>query len=370
MTLIDRYILREWLGMLMLVLAATMGLLLMQAMYDDFGDLLDVGAGAVDIVFYFAVKLPSYLSVVLPIAILLSLLYTLGALHRNLEITALRAAGLGLGRITRGIWGIGVVLCGLTWVLNSTVIPWSVEESRAVWDGLKFRDEAKAETADRVGVAPSVAFDNRAESRIWFMNRYSRYTQRGYGVTVTELDEQRREKTRIHAREAYFDAEQAAWVFREGRETWLDLETGVVMRTKAFTERVVPYYQENPALMLVFDIDPEDLSFFELRRVIAYYSTEDSPKVVAYLVRYYGMLADTLGPLIIIAIAIPFAVAGVRVSPVVGVSKSIGLFALYFVLLKISTALGARGVWEPWWAAVAPNVMMLATGLGFLAKAR
>ncbi len=356
--------------MLLLVLAATMGLLLMQAMYDDFGDLLDVGAGAVDIAFYFAVKLPSYLSVVMPIAILLSLLYTMGALHRNLEITALSAAGVSLGRMTRGIWWVGIGLCGVSWMLSSTVIPWSVEEARSVWQGLQFRDEARTESADRVGVVPNVTFENRAESRVWFMNRYSRYTDRGYGVTVTELDDQRRETTRMMAREAYYDGGQSAWVFREGRETWLDVETGEVMRTKPFTERVVSYYQEDPSLMLVVDVDPMDLSFFELRRLIAFYTAENSPKLTAYVVRYYGMLADTLGPLIIIAIAIPFAVSGVRVNPAVGISKSIGLFALYFVLVKLSITLGAKGLITPWIAALGPNTVMLGLGVFFMFRRR
>ena len=84
MTLIDRYILREWLGTLVLVLGATMGLLLMQSMYDDLGDLIGFGAGAVDIFFYYTVRLPSFLSLVLTLSLLLSLLLRMGRLHRNL----------------------------------------------------------------------------------------------------------------------------------------------------------------------------------------------------------------------------------------------------------------------------------------------
>ena len=80
--------------MLGLVLGATLGLLLMQAMYDDFRDLLADGATAVDLAVYYMIKLPSYLSVVLPLALLVSLLYTLGQMHRNHEITALRALDL------------------------------------------------------------------------------------------------------------------------------------------------------------------------------------------------------------------------------------------------------------------------------------
>ena len=370
MTLIDRYILREWLGALGLVLGATVGMLLMQSMYDDLGDLLDVGAGVVDIVFYYAVKLPSFLSVVLTLALLLSMLFTLGRLHRNLEIAAMRAAGLSLWRITRVIWVSGVLLCGLTWYLNGTVIPWSVETSREILQDLRIKGQGKIERADQVESVNSVAFDNRQERRMWFMNRYSRYTQRGYGVTVTELDAQRREKTRLQAREAWFDEEAGGWQFRDGRETWVDPETGEVQRTLPFDEHFVGHYHEDPKLILVFDQRPQDLSFFELERVIAYHRAEDDPKLKRYAVRYYGLLAETLGSLIIIALAIPFAVSGVRVNPAVGVSKSIGLFLIYFILFKASTALGARGTLDPMWAALAPNLSMLLLGIGLMSRVR
>jgi lipopolysaccharide export system permease protein len=370
MRLIDRYILREWLGALGLVLGATVGMLLMQSMYDDLGDLLDYGAGLVDIVFYYAVKLPSFLSVVLNLSLLLSLLFTLGRLHRNLEIAALRAAGLSLWRITRTIWVAGVLLCGLTWYLNGTIIPWSVEASRDVLQDLRIKGQGKVERVDRVEAVESVAFDNRRERRMWFMNRYSRYTNRGYGVTVTELDAQRREKTRLQAREAWWDEDVGGWVFREGREIWIDPESGEVQRTQSFDEHVVAHYREDPQLMLVFDQKPEDLSFFELERVIAFHEAEDDPKVQRYAVRYFSVLAETLGPLIIIALAVPFAVAGVRVNPAVGVSKSIGLFLVYFVLFKASTALGARGSIDPMWAALVPNLAMLAAGTVLMFRVR
>lgn len=370
MTLIDRYILREWLSALALVLGATVGMLLMQSMYDDLADLLDVGAGVVDIVFYYAVKLPSFLSIVLTLSLLLSLLFTLGRLHRNLEIAAMRAAGLSLWRITRVIWVSGVLLCGLTWYLNGTVIPWSVETSREILQDLRIKGEGKIERADQVESVNSVAFDNRQERRMWFMNRYSRYTQRGYGVTVTELDAQRREKTRLQAREAWYDDAFGGWQFRDGRETWIDPENGEVQRTLPFEEHFVGHYHEDPKLILVFDQRPQDLSFFELERVIAYHEAEDDPKLKRYAVRYYSLLAETLGALIIIALAIPFAVSGVRVNPAVGVSKSIGLFLLYFVLFKASTALGARGTLDPMWAALAPNLTMLLLGVGLMARVR
>jgi lipopolysaccharide export system permease protein len=369
LNLIDRYLLREWLKMLGLVLGACLGLLLMQAMYDDFRDLLQDGAGAKDLLIYYIIKLPSYLSVVLPLALLVSLLYTLGLMHRNHEFTALRAAGVGILRITRCIWLAGLALCALTWYINATVIPWSIDESRQIRENLQFSHDAKDRSVDKVGMKASVAFDNRKDGRMWFFNRYSQFTRKGYGVTLVELDGQRRETKRLMASEAWLDAKRG-WVFRDGREIVVSADGGEVESTKQFGEIVRKDLNEDPTLMLIFDARPQDLSFTELRRLIDYFSVDENPKLTAYQVRYYGMLAETLGPLIIIALAIPFAVSGVRVNPVVGVSKALGLFVVYFVLLKISAMLGGRDVIPALWAALLPSLLMLGAGLTFLARLR
>ncbi|MDF3055953.1 MAG: permease [Rariglobus sp.] len=356
--------------MLGLVLGATLGLLLMQALYDDFRDLLQDGATAMDLAVYFMIKLPSYLSVVLPLALLVSLLYTLGQMHRNHEFTALRAAGVGLFRITRGIWVAGLLLCGVTWYINATVIPWSIEASGVIRENLAFRNEVKDRSVDRVGVTPAVAFDNRQDGRMWFFNRYSQFTRRGYGVTVVELDAKRREKTRLLAREGWLDVARGGWVFRDGRELTMDPESGEVEGTVQFAEKVRTDFDEDPELMLIFDARPQDLSFTELRRIIGYFTLNENPKLTAYQVRYYSVLAETLGPLIIIALAIPFAVSGVRVNPVVGVSKSLGLFVVYFLLLKTCATLGGRDVIPALWAALLPSLTMLGAGLWFLVRVR
>lgn len=361
---------REWLKRLGLVLGACLGLLLMQALYDDFRDLLEDGATAVDLAVYYTIKLPSYLSVVLPLALLVSLLYTLGQMHRNQEFTALRAAGVGLFRITRGIWLVGVLLCGATWYINATVIPWSITESQTIRENLAFRNEVKDRAADRVGITANVAFDNRHDGRMWFFNRYSEFTRRGYGVTVVSLDEQRRETSRLLAREAWLDTARGGWVFKDGREITLEPDGEQVEGTKEFHEQLRKEFQEDPELMLIFDARPQDLSFTQLRRLIDHFTADENPKLTAYQVRYYGVLAETAGPLIIIALAIPFAVSGVRVNPVVGVSKSLGLFIVYFLLLKVSTALGGREVLPALWAALLPNIVMLASGVWFMARVR
>jgi lipopolysaccharide export system permease protein len=369
LNLIDRHVLREWLTTLALVLGVTLGLLLMQAMYEDFRDLLDMGASGLEAALYFAVKVPGYFGTILPLTLLVSLLYSLGQLHRNNEIVALRAAGLGIFQVTRSIWVVGVLMCGVIYALNASIVPWSVDESRLMYEQIKFRSETKSRSSSQIGVTGVVTFDNQRQKRMWFMNRFSKFEQRAFGVNVSELDEKHREKTRIRAREARH-TEGGGWVFYDGRETWLDPETGDILRTVAFDQKAMPHFSEDPDLMMIFDRKPTDLSFYDLRRIIEYFKVEENPKATAYAVRYFGLLADTLSPLIVLAIAIPFAVTGVRVNPAVGVSKSIGLFFIYYLLLRTSDTLGNRGAIDPQMAAILPSLLMLGLGGVFFLRMR
>ena len=366
----DRHLLREWLTILGLVLGATIGLMLVQVLYDDFRALRDLGARGLDMWMYFLVTMPSFLANVLPLALLVSLLFVLGKLHRANEFTALRAAGVGLGRITAPVWLVGVLACGLSWWLNSTVVPWSVEESRALRENLDFRHQANTRAADRIGVVESVAFDNQRARRMWFFNRYSQFLHRGYGVTVSELDTRRRELTRLVAAEAWFEQARGGWVFKDGREMTFNPETGEQLGTVPFAERIMGTYQEDAKLMLLIDRRPVDLSFPELRRLIEYFEYENSAKVTPYAVRYFGLIADILGPLIVIAIAIPFAVAGVRVNPAVGASKSFGLFFLYYILANVASSLATKQLIDPVLAAWLPNLGMTALAAWLFVRLR
>ena len=370
MNTFDRHLLREWLQILGMVLVATCGLMLVQVLYDDFRWLREHGARGAVLWEYLGVTIPSFFAIVLPLALLVSLLFVLGKLHRANELTAMRASGVGFMRLTAPIWVVGVFCCGLSWWLNTRVVPWSVERSRSLKDEVSFLFDAKLLPADRTGAVLSVAFDNRQDGRMWFFNRYSQFTQHAYGVSVSELDARRRETTRIVAAEAWYDTPRHGWMFKNGRRLSYAPETGEFLSDEPFAGKFVENYREKPELMLLTTRRPIDLSLHELRELTDYLETVHSPKAVATAVRYYGLIADTLVPLIVIAISIPFAVSGVRVNPAVGVSKSIGLFFLYYVFSTFASSLANQQIVDPVTAAWLPNVGMSAIALWFFARLR
>ncbi len=356
---VDRYVLFEWLKIFSLVLGAMFGLQLIVEVQDSFTDLLFYDAELGQIVFYYLVLSPSFLRLCLPAAILVSILYALGLLHRNNEFLAFRTAGMSVSRITRTLWFAGLGLSVGLWYLNASLIPWSVESSRKLMDTLEWNRTAETVGSEKVGLVYNLAFDNRKENRMWFINRFSEYKQMGFGVTLSLMDEERHEIRRISAETGYFSEYDGHWIFLEGRDSQYAAEDGELVRTLPFDKLETEDINDDPNLMLLFGERPKDLSFLELKAITDNFSMDENPKVLDYRLRIQALMAGAASCLIVTGLAIPFAVSGVRVNPAVGVSKSIALFFGYYIMTSVLNSLGKQQVLSPEIAAWAPNVFMI-----------
>jgi lipopolysaccharide export system permease protein len=372
MRLHDRYVFFEWLKVFLLALALTLMVLLIEDLNDDLPDFLGWEATPAQILGYYLRLVPTFLPMIVPLALLLSLLFAFGNLHRNYEIIALRAAGLNLLTITRSIWLTGFALSGLVLYLNATLVPQFVEETAEIRRNLRFAAEAADRPPEEVGLVAQLTFDNRAQDRRWFMDAFSEYRQRGRGVNVYFFNEQGREVRRLVAREAYFDPHAGHWFFQAGRDFRIDPQTGEAVVAPAFPlhpARPVPELTERPDTMLLLSRQARDLSLFEIQRLLARVPAAENPRMRPYLVRYHGVLASSMACLAAVGIAVPFAVAGVRTNPLVGVSKSVGLFFGYYLLATVATMLGEQGVLSPVLAAWLPNGLALVLAAYLFRKA-
>jgi len=370
--ILDRHVLREWLTILSIVLGATFGILMLQEMYDSFPDLRENHASTADTLRYYAVVAPSFLSIVLPVTVLVSVLYTFSQLHRHNEIIAMRAAGVGLLRITRWVWVGAALISAVLFYLNSTLIPWSVEQARLIRDNVRFKAQEKLTTdIEQIGLVGPVTYSNRPDGRMWMMGSFSAYSHRAFSIMVVEVDSKRREMRRILAQEGFWDEDTGLWTLLQGREMLFDPITAeVVGQIRQFEQREFPELREKPLWMMRLDKKPRDLSLFELAAILGSTETADNPRLLSYAVRYHSLLASSLACLIAAGLAVPFAVSGVRVNPAVGVSKSIGLFVGFWILTMLGNQLGEQATLAPLAAAWLPNIVMGGAALWFLWRER
>lgn len=369
MTLLDRYILKEWLKVFGMALGAMVGLLLIGQAFDSMKDFLEWRTPGHLVARYYLCQVPAMMPIVLPVATLVSMLFVLGHLHKNQELTAMRAAGLSVRRITRTLWAGGAAGTLLLIALNSAVIPDALESSRTLYENAKFDfQRRKDENHTKVEKTSSVFFENGRDNRRWRIESLGGYTGQARRVQVYELDGNGAPKHQIFAEEAKYDFAKGHWTFLRGREfDYRDggRETG---DQAAFRTKVMPGYTENPKHMMLMTKKPSGLSLGEIDTLLKLAGDLESSKTAALSVRYHSILSSPFGCLIVVGLAIPFAVAGVRTNPMVGVSKAIGIFALYYLLDRVGYALGSQQVLPPMLAAWLPNLIALAFAIRLCRK--
>ncbi|MBW2561465.1 MAG: LptF/LptG family permease, partial [Deltaproteobacteria bacterium] len=96
MTILDRYILKEFIKMFALILVSLAGLYLIVDFFERIRMFLSNHASLGQMASYFLLTLPMILSQMIPIGVLLSALLSFGILSKNCEITAMKANGLSL----------------------------------------------------------------------------------------------------------------------------------------------------------------------------------------------------------------------------------------------------------------------------------
>ncbi len=360
--IIDRHVLKEWAKIFLMTLGAMVGMLLISAVYNNLQDLLAWETPTSATLEFFLMTAICFLPVVIPVSLLVSLLFILGHFHKNQEITAWRAAGLGIFRITRSLWIAGAVLSVLMLFGNATLVPYATERTEKILAESELayrRKTGNFSTGDSHGTF--LFYNNAAEGRNWLISRFSPYTTTGYGINIYTFEKKKRPAHGIYAEFGEFDEPTHTWTLYRGREIFYEPGTSIPSSQPSFETKTITDFTENPRLMALIGRKPSDLSIPEIREILKEIGAkENSPRVAEYSVRYNSILASPFCCLIVVGIAIPFAVAGVRTNPMVGVSKSIGLFAAYFVLTNIFDTLGTKQVLPPVIAAWAPNVILLA----------
>src|SRR6266446_946081 len=132
MRLLDRYLLRELLVPLGYCLG---GFLVFWIAFDLFGNLGVFQTNRLrgpDVAEYYLFKAPEFLVVVLPIALLLALLYTLTNHARHHEITAIRSAGVSLWRLCLPYLVVGLGLSLLLFMVNELWAPQGSERAQRI----------------------------------------------------------------------------------------------------------------------------------------------------------------------------------------------------------------------------------------------
>ena len=357
MRLLDRYLLRE----LLLPLGYCLGgFLIFWISFDLINSLsrfqkanLSLG----DVAEYYLVTSPGILLDLMPVALLLALLYTLTTHARYNELTAIRAAGISLWRLSLPYFAVGLFFSMVYFMVNEFWVPSSMEKS----DEIMHRRATQKPGAQKGDWRRDLKFVNSRDNRAWWIKAYNVKTSEMMGVIIDwRFPDGKR--TVISAKTGAFS--NGVWTFTDvGQSAAQDIsDKSVLTNQLEFSD-----WAESPALIKseikISGLNSKQaakrpqLSIADIFNYLQLHPRLDSTTRSLVNTQLHGRIAAPFTCLVVILIALPFGAITGRRNVFIGVGSSIFICFSYFILLRLGLALGTGGGLPSWLAAWLPNIL-------------
>ncbi|MBI3415214.1 MAG: LptF/LptG family permease [Verrucomicrobia bacterium] len=365
MRLLDRYLLRELLIPLGYCLSGFLIFYLAFDLLTELDKFQRSQLGLAQVAQYYFARLPELLVVILPVALLLALLYSLTNHARHHEITAIRAAGVTLWRLSVPYLAVGAVFSLALLAFAELVLP----------DGPGKADELVNQNSARVIQRPdgkwhsNLSFHNDAENRDWHIKEFNLAT---FEMRKPQVDWHLADGMR-----RLLIAERAAWT----NDAWTFFEVqefrdSIPSRTNELT---LAELTETPE-QIKSEIKVSSLSSLSAAKKVQLTIPEilnykrlhpKSDRNRALLdTQLHTRLAGYWTCLVVVLIALPFGAASGRRNVFVGVAASIFICFGYFVAQRLGLALGTGGYLPAWLAGWLPNLLFGITGAWLTQRVR
>jgi len=352
----EQMVLGSFLGHLGKSLLGALVLFTLVDLFDHLGSLLDNQATLGQTLRYYLYKTAWTIDQVLPIAVLMSTLFTVGVMARYLELTALFASGLSLMRVGRPLLIAGLAITALALGWREYVLPEANVRKWRVWE---VEIHGKTET---MRPTRQIAATGR-DGRLYYAERYNPNTQEVTGLRVLT-----RRSSQVTER---LDAKRAEW---DG-ECWL-LSAGTRRTFTGDGEIVEPFTTLRASDL---SITPDGLYYTRVRQ---------ENMNIHQLLRHRDLVRQVGGDITSIDVDLHFQVAFPFINLIVvllglvlasgprktTVASGFGLTLLigfgYYVFMMLGRSLGHSGTLAPAVAGWSGNVVYTILGWGLLLRAR
>ncbi len=296
-----------------------------------------------------------------PISVLVATLAAFGVLTKRNEITAFKACGISLYRLTLPVLVVALGVSGLLFGFDHYVLPEANRRQDAI------RNEIKGRPV-RTYLRPDRQWTFGQGNRIYYYSYYDQTRGVMGGVNVYEFDPARFQLIRhIAAERAQWQESLNAWVYEQGWSR--QIRGGRVAGFEAFTVQTFPQLSEPPTYFLKEVKQHQQMNFRELREYIRDL-TQSGFDTVRLQVQFHKKFSFPVFAFIMGLLAAPFAFLTGNRGALAGVAVSLGIAIAYWSVNALFEQMGNVNQLPAPLAAWSPDVIFTLAGTYFLLRLR
>ncbi len=345
--LLDLYLLRRYLSVVTLSFVGLLGLFYIGTVVDLSEKLFKGSASMLTLIDFLFYSTPQFIYFLMPIAVLVAALVTIGTLSKTGELTVMRACGISLYRLSMPLLVAAAVWSVLLFALEERVLAQANKKKAAIEDVIRERQSSTIDITSRHWLAGT-------RGRIYFYGAYDQRKRVFVNLSVYEISESPYRVTR-HTFVPRAAMSRGVW---SGGPGW----------TQSFPASGPPVQDAFASRTLsldsvrYFETETRDAEAMTVSQLGDYVTTLkasglSSGSFDVELQRKYAMPLMTL---IMTLIAIPFGVTTGRRGALYGIGLAIALAFTYQITFIAFGFFGSADLLPAVLAAWAPNLLFLA----------
>jgi len=236
MSLLDRYLFRQFAKYMILVMAALVTVYLLIDFFERIDDFIENQKSLALAAKYFALKIPLIVEQLTPIIILLGGIIVLGLLNHRGEILALKAVGIHTFRITFPITVTAVIFTLLTLGFSEWIVPPTTASTNAI-----LYEQVRGEKPK--GIVRNNRFYYKDEQGFYSFEKHEMSANRFDSFIFTSWD-------RNYNLDTFLTADSAFW----HNGTWTFKNTLVKRKNKSGSYQIITY----PETGFPLSVQPDD----------------------------------------------------------------------------------------------------------------
>jgi LPS export ABC transporter permease LptG/LPS export ABC transporter permease LptF len=361
--LLDSYVLSSFLFYFVVWLVSFVILYHVFEFFELLSDILANHIALSRFVTYLFYLTPQLIYTTAPLSVLVATLVAFGVLTKRNEITAFKACGVSLYRLTLPVLLVALLASGALFVFDHFVLPESNRRQDAIRNEIKGRPVQTYLRPDRQWI-----FGRGL--RIYYYSYFDAAHEVLAGVNVFEFEPKRFRLARhIAAERAHWEEPLKAWVFEHGRSfDFRDAEgwgSGVrVINVSAydnFTVKTFAELDEPPSYFLKEVKQYQQMNFQELKEYMLDL-TQSGFDTVRLRVQFYKKFSFPAFAFVMGLLAIPFAFLTGNRGALAGVAVSIGVAIVYWSVNALFEQMGNAHTLPAVLAAWSPDVIFSLAG--------
>ena len=363
--IVDRYLSREFLTFFVYGLALATVVVIVGDLMVTLDRYIKQKPPVWYIVEHFLYRTPPFVYQGLHIVVLMSTILLFLNLSRSNELTALKAGGVSLYRVSMPIFGLAALVTLGALAFQELLLPVLNQKGTEV-DETKIKRRTLPHLQKRTQIWYRGREDTGGESRIYHFDLLDPANREMSGVSILELDRDFGLARRLDARVMQWREMDESWELREG--ILRQFQRGEADRIQPFRQ-LGAQFPERLSDFAQIPRAPDVMNYVELSAYIRRLQ-DGGHKVGKYLVDLYSKMSYPFAHLIMALVGIPFALQSPRGGRVIGIALCLALGLGYFLVHSAAVALARTEILPPLLAAWSANFLFATLGLFLYLRAR